>query len=280
MLSRDDLAVMDEQEKLDLITQLNECQKWGSFTQDVLMKLMDDDSPSVREKAIVSLWDLASEELIDPLMDKALNDPSDEVRAKAASVLGIFIYEGAIMEDLDQAQYLAVRKFLLDLVRNEEEPILVRRLSIEALSFSQDPDVLEWIDWAYEQPELETRLSAIFAMGRCGHRRYHDTILAEMASSEPKLVVEAINAAGEIGMESATPRLRNLARAPDRDVRIAAIWALAGTRGPGALETLEMCALSRDEEVARVAEDAIEEYLSMPPMPDFDEDFDDDDAQF
>ena len=154
MISRDDLLVMNDQEKLDLINQINECDKWGRFVQDLLVALMDDDSPRVREAAIVSLWDLASDDLIEPLMGKALHDPDTDVRAKAASVLGIYIYDGAVMEELDQGKYLAVRKLLLDLAGDEAEPLIVRRLAIEALSFCQDPEVTALIDWAYERPEI------------------------------------------------------------------------------------------------------------------------------
>jgi HEAT repeat protein len=74
------------------------------------------------------------------------------------------------------------------------------------------------------------------------------------------LQVEAINAAAEAGLSAATPKLRNLAVHKDREIRLAAIWSLANTRGPGALETLEMCAQSEDEETRNAAGDALDEF--------------------
>jgi HEAT repeat protein len=74
------------------------------------------------------------------------------------------------------------------------------------------------------------------------------------------LQLEAINAAAEAGLGTATPKLRNLAVNKDREIRLAAIWSLANTRGPGALETLEMCAQSEDEEIRDAAGDALDEF--------------------
>jgi HEAT repeat protein len=118
-------------------------------------------------------------------------------------------------------------------------------------------------------------MTALFAMGRSRTPRWADAIAAELDSKDPQLQLEAVNAAAEFGLSSATPKLRNLTVHKDKEIRMAAIWALAHTRGPGALETLEMCAQSDDEEIRNVANDAIEEFYRDEEEDD-DESSDDD----
>jgi len=260
MLNPDDLSMMTEQEKLELLQQIGEAEECQDCFEPIYRRLMEDESPQVRQEAVASLWDLADPRHVEPLMRMAEKDPDDGVRAKAASVLGIFIYEAVSNGALDEASYLSVRSFLLDLAQNPRENILVRRMALEALSFDADETVHDLIDWAYRHPEIEVRMTALFAMGRSRNPRWTDSILSELDSPERQLQLEAINAAAEAGLGAATPKLRNLAVNKDREIRLAAIWSLANTRGPGALETLEMCAQSEDEETRNAAGDALDEF--------------------
>ena len=122
-------------------------------------------------------------------------------------------------------------------------------------------------------------MTGLFAMGRSGNSRWDEFILRELESPEPRLRLEAIAAASEAELAAATPSLRNLASHPDKDIRMAAVWALANTRGPGALETLEMCALSEDPEVRAAAEDALDEFDAMAQMEMGDDAFDDENSE-
>lgn len=264
MISPDDLVVMNVKEKLDLIAQLAEAEEWRESFEPIFVELVNDDNPEVRQAAIVALWDVAEPRHIELLMSKAESDPDVDVRGKATSVLGIFIYEGSVDESLDQSQYLTVRRFLLNLAENDAESLLVQRMAIEALSFDADEVVQDLVASAYDHPADEMKLSAVFAMGRSALPRWHETLLEELGSASREMQIEAINAVNEAALEAATPALRNLANRSDKDVRLAAIWALSHTGGPGALETLEMCAqVTDDDDVRHAAEDAIEELHSM-----------------
>jgi HEAT repeat protein len=260
MLNPDDLSMMTEQEKLDLLRQIGEAEECQDCFEPIYRRLMGDESPQVRQEAVAALWDLADPRHVEPLMRMAESDPDDDVRAKAASVLGIYIYEAVVNGALDEARYLSVRRFLLDLAQNPREDILVRRMALESLSFDADETVHDLIDWAYRHPVIEVKMTALFAMGRSRSPRWTEAILAELDSSERQLQLEAINAAAEAGLSAGTPKLRNLAVHKDREIRLAAIWSLASTRGPGALETLEMCAQSEDEETRNAAGEALDEF--------------------
>jgi HEAT repeat protein len=260
MITPDDLSMMTEPEKLELLQQFSEAEEWQDCFEPIYRRLMDDESPKVRQEAIAALWDLADPKHIEPLLRKAETDPDTAVRAKAASVLGIYIYEAVVNGALDESQHLTVRSFLLDLAQNPREDLLVRRMAIEALSFDADDAVNDLIEWAYRHADVAVRMAALFAMGRSRHPRWSEVILAELGSSEREIQIEAINAAAECALADATPKLRNLAAHKDKEVRLAAIWALGRARGPGALETLEMSAQSPDQEVRNLAEEAIEEF--------------------
>jgi len=276
MVNPDDLTLMTDQEKLDLLRQIADAEEWQACFEPVYRRLMDDECPKVRQEAIAGLWELADPRHVEPLMRKAQHDPVPDVRAKAASVLGIYIYETISNGMLEESDYLAVRGLLLDLAQEAKEPLIVRRMAIEALSFDSDELVQDLIEWAYAHPDKDVRMSAIFAMGRSRNSRWNEALLNELGSPERDLQIEAVNAIGEAGLEEATPRLRNLAVSSDKELRMAAIWALSHTRGPGALETIEMCAQSDDEEIRNVAHDALEEFYHADDDEDDDEDDDDD----
>ena len=220
MLMPDELSLMTEEEKLELVRKLSEAEEWQESFEQVYTHLMDDDSARVREEAIGALWYVADLQHMEPLMRRAENDPSDEVRGRAVSVLGIYVYEGVVNMSEEEPRYQAVWRFLLDLANDPDESLFVRRMAIEALSFADDDEVNDLIEWAYEHASMEVRMSAIFAMGRSQQVRWHETILAEMDSEEFQLRQEAINAAGEARLAEATPRLRVLASHPNQEVRV------------------------------------------------------------
>jgi len=263
MVVPEDLNSMSEQEKIELLGMLAESEEGYSVGGEFYRRLLHDPSPEVRKLAVQAFWDFPEAQYIDPLIEVAEHDQDIEVRARALSILGIFIYEGAIAEELPEAAFLRVRRFLLDTARDASRPLLLRRMAIEALSFDPADDVAELIEWAYNHEDPEVNLSAIFAMGRSQSGRWSEYIVKELHSEDRQRLLEAITAAAEGYVREATPRLRTLALARDKEVRLAAIWALAHAGGPGALEVLEMCAESKDEEVREAAEEALAEYASL-----------------
>jgi HEAT repeat protein len=178
MLNPDDLSMMTEQEKLDLLEQIGEAEECQDCFEPIYRRLMKDESPQVRQGAVAALWDLADPRHVEPLMRMAESDPDNDVRAKAASVLGIYIYEAVVNGALDEARYLSVRSFLLDLAQNPRENLFVRRMALEALSFDADETVHDLIDWAYRHSAVEVKMTALFAMGRSRNPRWTDSILA------------------------------------------------------------------------------------------------------
>lgn len=265
---------MTKREKLKLLERIEE----DYFTDHLptIKAFLDDEDPEVRAMAVDCLWNYPLTEMIDPLMRLAKQDPSQEVRSKALVVLGGYIYEGEMaaydfdwgaMEEfmregeLPEEDFLRVKEFLLGVIRDGSETLDSRRFAIEAISFLNEPEVWEIIEEAYRHPDVKMKMSAIFAMGRQGNLRWKETILKELDSPVLELQYEAVRAAGESYLEEATPYLMELAQeAEDKELRLAAIFALGRTGGEGVFELLDELTTHRDEEIREVAEAAMEEW--------------------
>ncbi|MFB0546537.1 MAG: HEAT repeat domain-containing protein, partial [Anaerolineae bacterium] len=263
-----------KEEKIEHLKRIIESEDYSTDYLPVLKGFMGDEDPEVRELAISALWDYLEPEMIDPLFDKAKNDPSQEVCSQAIITLGRYIYEGDLIDydfdwgmieplmqesELSERDFLRVKAFLLQIARDEEESLDSRRFAIEALGFLIEPEILDLIAEAYAHPDVRMKASAIFAMGRGGSEQWAEIILKELDSSVEEIQYEAIRAAGEASLSKAAPRLKQLALSDNKDLRLEAIWALGKTGGRGVSQFLESCAQEEDEDIREVAEAALEE---------------------
>jgi HEAT repeat protein len=261
-------------EKTGFLTRVIEGEDYSTDYWPMLREYLEDKDAEVRSLALDGLWDYPVPELIAPLLEIARNDPSQEVRSKAIVTLGRYIYEGDMADydfdwgameelmredELPEGDFLRVKDFLLELVRDEGQPLDSRRFAIEALSFLNEPEVQDLIEAAYTHPDVKMKVSAIFAMGRQGNQRWADTLLKELDSEVKELQYEAVRAAGEAYLDKAFPRLEELALVDDKDLQLEAIWSLGKIGGEGVSEFLYDLADDEDEEIREVAEAALEE---------------------
>ena len=261
-------AFIAEFETLDLPSQRKKIRELSEAEEDnysenhapIYTMLMHHSDPEVRRCAVEAMWYYPDEEHIDRILNIFWFDSDEEVRGRAAMVLGRYMYEGFVMEELDGSLAQRVKRALLEAATDEREGITVRRFAIEALSFcTDDPKVLNLIEEAYFSADARMQLSALFAMGRSGLERWHCYLLRTLDDSDREFRIEAITACGEAQMISAVPELQKLCFEPDRDIRLEAIWALGKIGDERALHTLQRCARDPDPEVSEIAKDAIEE---------------------
>jgi HEAT repeat protein len=251
---------LTKEEKIRFLTRVVEVGDYSADYWPVLRDYLEDKDAQVRSLALQGLWDYPMPELIAPLFEIARNDPSQEVRSKAIVTLGRYIYEGSVAaydfdwgameelmreDELPEEDFLRVKDFLFELVRDEGQPL--------------DSQVQDLIEAAYAHPDVKMKLSAIFAMGRQGDPRWADTLLTELDSEVEELQYEAVRAAGEACLDKAAPRLEELALLDDKDLQLEAIWALGKIGGEGVSEFLYDLADDEDEEVREIAEAALEE---------------------
>ncbi len=218
---------------------------------------LSDPDPEVRVQAIEALWENRDGSLFRPLMG-LLHDASAEVRAAAAASLSRYV-DLLELGRLPSPRGEALKAALLGLVKDDNETMEVRCRALESIAGLEQEDVRELIALAYQAPERQMRVSAVYAMGRNLVDSWQPMILAELHSAEPELRYEAAQAAGEMGLAEAVPRLIHLTEDPDRQVQLAAIWSLGQIGGEEAKGTLRACAEGTDADRREAALEALAE---------------------
>ena len=270
------LPKMSKKEKLNLLADIEDGYRpFDKHALTLLRSLLDDPDAQVRAEAIACLWNDPDSRWIDVLMHKATDDPHSEVRTHAISALGRYVFEGdaAAFEDWDGYEnnitaddYARVTDFLFRFAQDPEEAVEVRRYAIEALAFrSEDADVHDLIEWAYQHSDRRLRVSALFSMARNGDPRWTEYILAELHSRDTEIQYEAVHAAGELSLEEATDTLIDMVRGKNvrKPLRLLAIYALGQIGNERAYPVLDRLTHSRDRDVREVAREAIEEWLAV-----------------
>lgn len=267
---------MSKKEKLTLLADIEDGYRpFDKHALTLLRSLLDDTDAEVRAEAIACLWNDPDPKWIAVLMKKATEDVHADVRAHAISALGRYVFEGeaASYEDWDGHEiaitpedYVRVSEFLFRIAQDPEEALEARRYAIEALAFrTDDPEVLDLIEWAYQHRDRRLKVSALFAMARNGDPKWTDYILTELRSEDPEIQYEAVRAAGELGLHEATDLLIEIAKSKGvrKPLRLLAIYALGETGDERAYPVLDRFTHSRDRDVREVAREAIEEWFAV-----------------
>jgi HEAT repeat protein len=224
------------------------------FGAVALVGIADPDS-MVRLSAIETFWDAEDPRYIAPLLDLALNDPEPTVQAEAMQALGQFVLLG----ELGKIPRLAFEELtgeLLALLDKKGIGTLLHCRALEAVASAGLERVPELIASAYKSGVEELKISAVSAMGRTVDPIWEPIILTELDNLSPSMRYHAVQAAGELGLQSAVAQLIDLLDDPDPQVLIAAIEALGEIGGDEAREALEQ--LLDDEEYGELIEDALE----------------------
>ncbi len=238
----------------------------------LLRLALRDESGRVRALAIQGLWEDLGEDLVGPFAHLLLHDPEEEVRAAAAEALGALVLAGEL-EKFHPALAMRAEEALLQVLHNPQEPLQVRCRALESISFSGEAGVRQLIEDGYYAAEEEMQVAALVAMGRSADIRWRGTVRVELTNPSPAVRAAAARAAGELEAHTALEALIELLDDPDREVRLAAIFALGRLGGDEARVALETVLLSSDLEEVQAAEDALEEmvFYEDEEIPLFDE---------
>jgi HEAT repeat protein len=224
----------------------------------VLHNALADPDAEVRQAAVDGLWESEDEAVAESLLALLANDPSEGVRAAAASALGQFTYLAAV-EELDEELAQRLRDALVASASGSET-LEVRRRALEALGFlGDDPSVQGLIADGYAHREPSMRISALFAMGRSADSRWLEHAVRELESQDPELRFEAARALGEIEDTQAVRPLIKALVDSDLEVRLAAVEALGHIGGEQAIDALRQLTNSETEAVAEAAAEALDE---------------------
>lgn len=229
---------------------------------DLFRDLLTDGDSEVRATAVSGLWETSDERCLDQLLDLLAKDPSSDVRAAAAITLGHFSMLAADGQ-LHGSRPKRLRRALLDAFHAVDDPINtldVRRNALEAAAFfSEDEEVDEAIEQAYDHEDVSMRASAVSAMGFTFDERWEPIILRELDSPDAELRFEAARSAGDLMLESAVAQLVAMTSDEDIEARFMAIWALGEIGGPQAKASLTVLLESHDQATRDAAEEALDE---------------------
>ena len=226
---------------------------------------LKDQDEAVQEKAIEGLWEYEDRSIISGLIQILCSKKGPVVRAAAATALGKFpllAQDGKILPK----DICLIRDRLMDMLRDSNEDLEVRRRSLEAVAPFNTPDINKYVCWAYESSDLKLKSSSIYAMGRTGESSWLPLLIKELQSPQSTIRYETANACGELGDEEVIPHLLLLLQDDDYQVQLAGINALGRIGGPLAKRALLRCIKESDaslEEEARAALETIE-YLEDP----------------
>lgn len=244
---------------------------------DNLAKLaLIDEEPGVRVLAIRLLWESGKTDLAHTFIKMLQEDPSEDVRAAAASVLGQYVYLGEL-EEIPESLFHKVEEKLLKTAISSDTA-LVRRRALEALGFSGRKEVPPLIRKAYESNETDWLISSLFAMGRSADDSWAPEVIRMLAHPLSSVQKEAIQAAGELELEAARRPLLHMLNEElyDMDMRNSIFWALSKIGGEEVREILEsLLEETENEEEVEIIEEALEnldftEEMNLLNMMEFD----------
>ena len=218
---------------------------------------LKDDSPEVRETAIMGLWECEERSLLSIYINLLQGDPSEEVRSAAALGLRKFVIL-AESNKLLTSDTTRVRETLMGIVNSSTESLDVKRRAIEALSPFSDESIKELIRWAYQHESPKMRESAVFSMGFNSDPTWVPIVINEFSNSDPAMRYEAVCASGRIGEEIVIPQLVTLLEDDDLQVRLSTITALGFIGGSLAKRVLVNCLNHEDESVLETTQAALE----------------------
>jgi len=224
--------------------------------------ILGDPDAEVRNKAVEGLAECEDPQFIEPLLELAQRDTSGEVRAAAISALGHF----ALLAELQKIRPkygLRIMEDLIALIRDQDQPLAVRRRAVEAVAPLSQPEVKKAITEAYLSPLLPLKVSALYAMGRNCDSQWLSILLPELRSPVVEIRYEAAGALGELGDEAAIPHLVPLCYDEDVQVREAAVRALGRIGGPEARLALRQCLQQADSRLRQAIQEATTELEAL-----------------
>lgn len=227
--------------------------------EEIGRALLDDADEEVRARAIRLLAESDDPKLAAKLTEILLNDTSLAPRMEAAHLLGEFILLGeleAIKEELQRKAEDA----LISVIRSEDNPTL-RKRALEALGYSSRPEIVALIESAFQRADPTWVSSALCAMGRSHDERWNEDVVSRLLDDDTRIRFAAVEAAGELDIEEASPILLQILEdeEEDNDVATAAIWSLSQIGGDEArIYLVNLIEQTEDEDLIEYLEDALE----------------------
>jgi HEAT repeat protein len=238
-------------EELDALAEVDTLVSFDDFAR----ALLTDPDPEVRTRAIRLLDEYEDPKIVPSYLDMLKSDSDVNVRLEAANALNLFVDLGEL-EEIPENIYHQVEDALLASAASEDD-VRVRRTALESLGYSSRPEVTTLIESAFHRADPAWQTSALIAMGRSADERWEDEVTRSLVSVDDRIRKAAVQAAGELPLQSARPiLLRMLSEEEDADILSAVIWSLSQIGGEDVRTYLEnlLDQLEDDEQIAFLEE--------------------------
>jgi HEAT repeat protein len=221
---------------------------------------LKDSLPQIRFISLRALQGYQVKDLIPTFIKILYEDPDEEIRAIAGTILGKYVYQGEL-DKLPEVLLKEIESCLLDATLGDETN-LVRQKALESLGYSSNKQVTSLIEKAFKSDEIKWKTSAIFAMGRSCDPHWEPAVLEMLAHVSPEIRFEATRAAGELEIYQAKPLLLELLQDPNQEVRMAAAWSLSQIGGAGLQQVFQsLLEDSVTDGEARIIEEALDNLI-------------------
>ena len=220
---------------------------------------LEDEDVDVVCGGIDLLFTTEDKQLI-PLYLHLLRDQkrNELIRAAAANALGPYVYFGE-MEDLPENKLHEIEEALLKAYA-EDPSEHVRRRALESMGYSSREEVPAMIRKAVDHVDPKWVESGLFAIGRSADDQWEEHILEHLDDPDHEIRLQAIHAAGGVGLSAArAPLLKLISPKADVEFRKEAIWALSQIGCEGVEEAfMRLQNLSDDDEELNLLEEAVD----------------------
>lgn len=201
---------------------------------------LTDASDTIRQLAVVGLWEDQRPDLVGLLLDVAEGDASHDVRAQAVVTIGAQLEHRGI-EDYAEDDAERLRDVLLELAGNEGDASILRRAAVEAIGGLGDDDgATDVIRFAATDDDAALQAAALYAMGTTRDSRWEPMAMKSLTSDDTDVRAAALRAVGLIGIPGAVEAVIEAASDEDDEVRLAAIAALGALGEPPATRALRL----------------------------------------
>jgi HEAT repeat protein len=208
-----------------------------------------DGSSKVRGQSYRALIDFWDDPRVLPFLERTLeNEQESDARGLVCIGLGRFLDaasdEGVLEADFQPDTYTPevlqdvvlvnrIYNRIFKLASKESANLEVRRRALEALgSFAYRAEVACIIESMYDSKEESAQVSAIFAMGRSGLKKYRKTLMNHLEDTRYSVQFEAIQAVEWWELRAALPYLRRIVSEPENPNRGFALMAYYQCRAP------------------------------------------------
>lgn len=179
---------------------------------DLLVGLLSDISPTVRNRAVLSIGKIGSSRVISHLIESFMREDESNIRDTIVKV--------AMELNTDLALARLTEKF------SREENIRMRSMMIKSLGYVHDPKAIVLYTKALRDTDGRVRANAVEAIGNLKNSQYAELLFPMLNDSHNRVRSNSATALWKLGGTGAIITLKQMLRSSHKQMRSSAAWAL------------------------------------------------------